>query len=619
MSRFDIRYTEIDDMMWECKDEMDSLIKSCEKYEDYINGFSQLSSFRGEAAEAIKAYMLDVHRSIISSIKTAANEFNDRFLIYKTGYYEIDNSCCYALPEEVLNQAITLYNNKLGDVIYESQRLKNALSNISGIYAIEAPSTFSIENEHNELNDKLNKLIESIKDYESETKTQSLTNLEKLLGALKTSLSKCSAQTSESVTEYTAGSFFTEEHTIDLANNVYVCYTFHSQNERQLEAAWDNEEELRELARQREIQGFWQIVGGAFLIVTGTLCIVCTLGAATPIVVTGMVAGGGTILFGASDMLEGGQNIYYGANGDLSSTAFNPLRDTVFMGNQEIYDNTKNVFAFTAGAMCPISKAYGELGKLSFRTVGTIVGQEIISDQAGNLANMAVTEIGEQWNWNPYFTQTLAMGTGIFASNKTSNTLVGLDQKFNISGNYSKSFSAGMPPENLLLKNNYKDSDKPIPLSNDLIPEHIKDYMDKIRNYGDSLELDIKPTIEDVSLLSRQTGDEFAVITVKDKYYLIRGSERETPINNKIFKSMQEELGTLDYHAHPFKGDVRPSPEDLAFASKIKWQDEFIITSADGKISIYDKSGIKYADTIKNKISKEDIDFYNSIWGDNND
>ena len=437
MSRFDIRYTEIDDMMWECKDEMDSLIKSCEKYEDYINGFSQLSSFRGEAAEAIKAYMLDVHRSIISSIKTAANEFNDRFLIYKTGYYEIDNSCCYALPEEVLNQAITLYNNKLGDVIYESQRLKNALSNISGIYAIETPSTFSIENEHNELNDKLNKLIESIKDYESETKTQSLTNLEKLLGALKTSLSKCSAQTSESVTEYTAGSFFTEEHTIDLANNVYVCYTFHSQNEQQLEAAWDNEAEIREeLERQREIQGFWQIVGGAFLIVTGTLCIVCTLGAATPIVVTGMVAGGGTILFGASDMLEGGQNIYYGANGDLSSTAFNPLRDTVFMGNQEIYDNTKNVFAFTAGAMCPISKAYGELGKLSFRTVGTIVGQEIISDQAGNLANMAVTEIGEQWNWNPYFTQTLAMGTGIFASNKTSNTLVGLDQKFNFSGNY---------------------------------------------------------------------------------------------------------------------------------------------------------------------------------------
>lgn len=171
-----------------------------------------------------------------------------------------------------------------------------------------------------------------------------------------------------------------------------------------------------------------------------------------------MVAGGGTILFGASDMLEGGQNIYYGANGDLSSTAFNPLRDTVFMGNQEIYDNTKNVFAFTAGAMCPISKAYGELGKLSFRTVGTIVGQEIISDQAGNLANMAVTEIGEQWNWNPYFTQTLAMGTGIFASNKTSNTLVGLDQKFNFLGNYPKSFSAGMSPEDAARYNAYWDS-----------------------------------------------------------------------------------------------------------------------------------------------------------------
>ena len=108
------------------------------------------------------------------------------------------------------------------------------------------------------------------------------------------------------------------------------------------------------------------------------------------------------------------------------------------MGNQEIYDNTKNVFAFTASAMCPIGNAYGELGKLSFRTVGTIIGEEILSDQAGNLANMAVTEIGEHFDWNPYFTQTLAMGTGIWASNKTSNGLVGLDKKFNISGNFSK-------------------------------------------------------------------------------------------------------------------------------------------------------------------------------------
>ena len=61
-------------------------------------------------------------------------------------------------------------------------------------------------------------------------------------------------------------------------------------------------------------------------------------------------------------------------------------------------------------------------------------------------------------NWNPYFTQMLAMGTGIFASNKTSNTLVGLDQKFNISGNYPKSFSAGMSPEDAARYNAYWDS-----------------------------------------------------------------------------------------------------------------------------------------------------------------
>ena len=47
---------------------------------------------------------------------------------------------------------------------------------------------------------------------------------------------------------------------------------------------------------------------------------------------------------------------------------------------------------------------------------------------------------------------------GIFASNKTSNTLVGLDQKFNFSGNYPKSFSAGMSPEDAARYNAYWDS-----------------------------------------------------------------------------------------------------------------------------------------------------------------
>ena len=248
-----------------------------------------------------------------------------------------------------------------------------------------------------------------------------------------------------------------------------------------------------------------------------------------------MVAGGGTILFGASDMLEGGQNIYYGANGDLSSTAFNPLRDTVFMGNQEIYDNTKNVFAFTAGAMCPISKAYGELGKLSFRTVGTIVGQEIISDQAGNLANMAVTEIGEQWNWNPYFTQTLAMGTGIFASNKTSNTLVGLDQKFNFSGNYPSDKT--IQNSNTGFKYEHNPSDNPKVLK-DAIEDPLAVYGYRPRDDG-SLSLFAKFDWSDLDFVkdAKQKRLEY-IVKEKDLYDLVSKMKNEGFSTEEIARSV---------------------------------------------------------------------------------
>lgn len=43
-------------------------------------------------------------------------------------------------------------------------------------------------------------------------------------------------------------------------------------------------------------------------------------------------------MYGGSNFVEAWQDIYYGSIGDIDTVAFNPIRDTVFCGNQELYD-----------------------------------------------------------------------------------------------------------------------------------------------------------------------------------------------------------------------------------------------------------------------------------------
>ncbi|MGT2867201.1 hypothetical protein ACVRZH_10055, partial [Streptococcus fryi] len=60
------------------------------------------------------------------------------------------------------------------------------------------------------------------------------------------------------------------------------------------------------------------------------VAIVATAGTATPLVVgAGVVAGTGTIAYGASNVAEAGQDIYLGYKGDGKTLAINPIRDTL--------------------------------------------------------------------------------------------------------------------------------------------------------------------------------------------------------------------------------------------------------------------------------------------------
>jgi hypothetical protein len=79
-------------------------------------------------------------------------------------------------------------------------------------------------------------------------------------------------------------------------------------------------------AEERTKQGLMNLVFGVLTIVAGASALVMSGGTALPIVAPVLkIAGTGMFMYGASNSIEAGQNIYYGLSGDGKSFAMNPI------------------------------------------------------------------------------------------------------------------------------------------------------------------------------------------------------------------------------------------------------------------------------------------------------
>ena len=187
---------------------------------------------------------------------------------------------------------------------------------------------------------------------------------------------------------YESNSFYQDAEAHALASLSQNCYQNYETYKGIYDEIWNNEQGLRDAADARETQGIWKTVGGVFLVVGGTVCIVASGGAATPIVAAGWTAGGGTI-------------------------------------------------AFASSAFIPISQA-ARVGNLTFRSGVTTVAKEGIAMMAGAGASDVTMRVTGS--------QTASVVAGMIASGATGRGLNGVDTRFNISGNKIRSNSNNSVP-----------------------------------------------------------------------------------------------------------------------------------------------------------------------------
>ncbi|WP_088816161.1 MULTISPECIES: T7SS effector LXG polymorphic toxin [Listeria] len=401
-------------------DQLEAISKS-------ISPIISMNQLKGQAADSVKTYLAEVHGNILGSIGQIIQEYQVRFLLYKDGYFqEIDNDLHAQLDEKVFDELISFFKSSKSAFEVEEVNLDSTIGTINDILATKI-SAQNVLQSYEDASKRVGELRTKTGEYETKHKNEDLVNFKNMLQALKLLIADYQGKNSNVVTQYEAGSIATANGAQDLGAALQASATGMEASQSQIKAAGGREEARwkayeKELADARKEKGIWNAVFAVGAIVIGGAAIVLTAGAATPLVVTATVAGTASMAYGASNLVEAGQDIYYGATGDGFSMAINPLRDTIFMGNQQAYDIFGTVATTAAGLCIPVGVGL-KAAETTAKTAGTAVTKKLV-------AQAVAKELGKE-----AITGAVAGGTGYatnWAANEFLPQFVGEDAARNI-------------------------------------------------------------------------------------------------------------------------------------------------------------------------------------------
>ncbi|HEL0715192.1 TPA: hypothetical protein TUY03_001658 [Streptococcus equi subsp. zooepidemicus] len=333
------------------------------------------SRLQGQTVSSIKSYLSEVHGTLLQTLQSLMNDYSASLLLYKDGYYQIDSNSHAQLPGQVfktLQSELRLSQAHLKDQL---ELLQNARAKVSDLVHYSGVSHAKTVVDYSELITDINRLDEAIIQYESNHASQDLAAFKELLASTKALIAEYSSKPKR------AGSYQVGDigqlNTIKRFATAYQGVARHLEtNAKRLQAAQERDRARFEAvaAEDRASQGWVDLALSLVTIAVGVAAIVMTAGAATPLVVGAFVAGSGTVAYGASNLYEAGDNIYLGSVGDGLTVATNPLRDTLFMGNDRLYHQIGGLFTTASAALIPIGQTKSVAKGLTEFTIGEVGG-----------------------------------------------------------------------------------------------------------------------------------------------------------------------------------------------------------------------------------------------------
>ena len=381
-----------------------------------IKNFSDDSSLKGETMDSIKVYLYEVHGTLLVSMQNLIQDYAYSFLLYKDGYYSIDSDSKAKLSEQTfvnLRKELSDSRNNFANQIDLLISTKNKVSDLISYSGNSHDTTIS---NYNFLISGLDTLNNRIIAYEKLHQSQDLKLFKELLVSTRNFMENYSNKARD-ISSYQSGDLAKIDFAKDLAIAFDNSNRYLSNRKNIIEEAQKRDKVRWEeiLAKERRNRGIKNLIVGGLTLLVGTGAIVATGGSATPLVVfAGKVFGTGTVAYSVSNLTEAGQDTIYGSLGDNETRAINPIRDTIFLGNDKLYHGTGHFFTIGSSILIPIGKTnsiikgsfqflagsagawvggkvgYYGLKQLGFSEENARIGQFIVSMYAGYKASQII-------------------------------------------------------------------------------------------------------------------------------------------------------------------------------------------------------------------------------------
>ncbi len=397
MSRFNyvIKYAAMDQLYVQMCGRIDEWNTQLEQWEEAYRKLVNMDTFQGKSAESVKLYLQEVHGFLVVMIKQTLQTYQVRYLLYKTGYYDIDENKYSSIPREALQgekRKLQEESERLEDISRDIQR---SLNSVSDIICLKNPSIEYLADALIDLRKKINLFEQNIENYEETQLTAVQGDMLGLIDSLNNAIQSY-RKSGGNIADYQTGDVGKRISIVDVFVNALANVQYIDDKKEEIQIAADKQAEVykqiqldyEEACEAREAAGQAKMIQGGVAMLIGVAAIVGTAGMATPVVITAGVTGTCSFMYGVSSGVEGAQDWYLGSVGDLETASLNPIRDTIFAGNSEFYELWGNLNMSVAGICIPVGQAVNSvagmgksvIAKTAVKSIGKEVATEVIAD-----------------------------------------------------------------------------------------------------------------------------------------------------------------------------------------------------------------------------------------------
>ena len=365
---YKIKFDDITSVQVESQKTMNAWEEAIASLNKAMSDFINNQNLQGQAISSMRTYLVEVHGTLLQTLVNLMNDYSTNLLLYKDGYYQIDSSNHAKLPGQVFTTLHSDLKSSRDNLKSEIELLNTTKDKISDLVSYSGSSHTSTVMNYNFLMNQVKNLDNSIIQYESNHASQDLVAFKELLSATKALIAEHAGKT-RTVGTYQSGDF-AKLQSVQRFAMAYQQATKQMESRVERVQAAQERDKVRFEALARSDKGWKDMAVSALTIIVGVTAIVVTLGSATPLVVAGGIVGLGTTAYGASNMYEADQDIKLGNAGDIQTKAGNPIRDTLFMGNDKLYHDVGNVFVTASAIMIPIGQTQSVVKGLTQFAIG---------------------------------------------------------------------------------------------------------------------------------------------------------------------------------------------------------------------------------------------------------